>query len=344
MLINKKKFNSLIIKDTCLISDVIKNMNISFLKIVLVVNKKNLFRGIIEDGDIRRAFLSGYKINSPISKIINVRAFTVNDFFNSKLSEELNLNNHRNIPIIKNKRVIALYVRDRIKNSKKRTEDIVIMAGGFGKRLEPLTKNCPKILLRYKDQTILEHLISMIKKNNFTNVTLTVFYLKKLIQNFVKKNNSFNLNIKFLQENKPEGTIGSIGNLKNISDNFIVMNCDQLSDLNLKKLFLFHYKKKSLLTICAKTFKYSNPYGVINDKKKIFKGFIEKPTYQFKINAGIYVFNKKIISIIRKYNLKNFDKLLEILKKKKNNNIFIYDIKDNWLDLSAEKENLKSFH
>lgn len=344
MLINKKKLTNITIKDTCLISDVIKNMNISFLKIVLVVNKKNLFRGIIEDGDIRRAFLAGYKINSHISKIINSRAFTVNHFFNSKLSEEVNLNNHRNIPIIKNKRIIGLYVRDTIKNSKKRNEDIVIMAGGFGKRMQPLTKNSPKIMLRYKNQTILEHLISMIKKNNFTNVTFSVFYLKKLIKDFIKKNNSFGLNIKFLEEKKPEGTIGSIKNLKNVSDNFVVMNCDQLTNLNLKKLFLFHYKKKSLLTICVKNFKYLNPYGVINDKNKIFKGFKEKPTYQFKINAGIYIFNRKIISIIRKYNLKNFDKLLEILKKKRNNNIFVYDLKENWLDLSAEKENLNSFH
>lgn len=341
MLLNKKKLKSIIIRDDKNISDVIENLNKSGLKIALIIDKNNLFRGIIEDGDIRRAILLGYKKNSSINKIINTRPFVVSDFLYSTQDINSNLINYRNIPVIRNKKLIGLYVGNLDVKNKKIYENIVIMAGGYGKRLGGLTKSCPKILLKYKNQTILEHIIHMLKKNNCININLSVFYLKKLIKNFIKKNNSFGLNIKFLEEKKPLGTIGSIGNLKNVSKNFIVMNCDQLSDLDLNKLLHFHIKNKSLLTICTKTLQHVNPYGVISSYKSIFKNFEEKPITYYNINAGIYVFNKQLIHIIKKNKLKNFDNLIDFLKKKYKKT-FVYNIKDSWLDLSLEKENLSN--
>ena len=138
------------------------------------------------------------------------------------------------------------------------------------------------------------------------------------------------------------GTIGSIGLIKKISNNFIVLNCDVISDVKLPELLRFHKKNRSTLTIGVKHFQYKNPYGVIISKYNKFISFKEKPELNFTINAGIYVFNKKIISIINKFNLKNIEDLIVILKNK-NYKILTYPIIENWQDLGQDKENLKRY-
>ena len=138
------------------------------------------------------------------------------------------------------------------------------------------------------------------------------------------------------------GTIGSIGLIKKISNNFIVLNCDVISDVKLPELLRFHKKNRSTLTIGVKHFKYKNHYGVIISKYNKFISFKEMPELNFTINAGIYVFNKKIISIINKFNLKNIEDLIVILKNK-NYKILTYPIIENWQDLGQDKENLKRY-
>ena len=116
------------------------------------------------------------------------------------------------------------------------------MAGGFGKRLGDLTKKIPKPLLYYKNKTLIEHILEHLKKNNFYNIKISVFYLKNKIKDFVKKNKNFKLNIKFIEEKESLGTIGSLGLLKKISRDFIVLNCDAVTSVDLKNFLHFHKK------------------------------------------------------------------------------------------------------
>ena len=216
------------------------------------------------------------------------------------------------------------------------------MAGGYGKRLGVLTKNCPKALLKFNNKPLLEHILMNIKKNNFYNIQISVFFLKEMIKKFILKNDCFSLKIKFLEELTPMGTIGSIGLVKKISNNFLVVNCDTISDVDLSEMLRFHKKNKSILTIGVKHFQYKNPYGIVNSKNDKFISFEEKPEYNFSINTGIYVFNKKIISIINKLKLKNIEDLIMHLKNKKYR-ILTYQILENWNDLGQDKKSLKRY-
>ena len=139
------------------------------------------------------------------------------------------------------------------------------------------------------------------------------------------------------------GTIGSIGLIKKISNNFIVLNCDTISDLDLNELLKFHTKNKSTLTIGIKNLQYKNPYGVIISKKNRFISFDEKPEINFTINTGIYIFNKKIIPIINKFNLKNIEDLITTLNDR-NYKIFTYPIFEDWHDLGQDKKRLKRYN
>ena len=344
MLIDKNLLKQIILSETSTILEVINNLNKSELKIVLVEDKNKKFSGIINDGDIRRAFSKGYNINSTIRNIVNKKPFfvkTISDL-NSFSSKELNEFTH--IPIIKNKKIYSLYVQNTSSSiiKKNNKEHVVIMAGGYGARLGSLTKQCPKALLKFQNKPLLQYILEHIKRNNFYNIYISVFFLKRIIKKFIYSNNSFHLKIKFLEEKNPLGTIGSIRLIKKISTNFVVMNCDVISDINLNELIKFHKKNKSLLTIATKQFQYKNPYGVIVSQNNKFVSFKEKPEIDFSINAGIYVFNKKVIYIMNKLKINNIENLIMTLKNKKYR-IFTYPLIENWRDFGSDKNNLKKF-
>ena len=345
MLLNKIYLKKIIISQDSQILDAINNLNTSGLKIVLIVDKNKKFVGVVNDGDIRRAFLKGYDINSSIRNAVNKKPFFVKNIINLNSFSPTQLNEFSYIPLIKNNKISGLYAQN-INSSivkKNNKEHVVIMAGGYGKRLGALTKKCPKALLKFNNKPLLQHILEHVKKNNFCNVQISVFFLKKMIKNFISKKNNFSLRINFLQERIPMGTIGSIGLIKKISNNFIVLNCDVISDVDLNELLKFHKKNKSILTIGVKHFQYKNPYGVIFSKKNRLISFEEKPEVNFTINAGIYIFNKKIIPIINKFNLKKIDDLILSLSNK-NYKILTYPIFENWHDLGQDKQKLKRYN
>jgi dTDP-glucose pyrophosphorylase len=345
MLLDKSYLKKIIISQDSTILEAIKNLNASELKIGLIVDKNKKFIGVINDGDIRRAFSSGYNINSSIQNIVNKKPFFVKTILdlNNFPSKELNAFSH--IPIIKNKKIYGLYAQNINLNIIKKNikEHVVIMAGGYGKRLGKLTKKCPKALLKFNNKPLLQHILEYLKKNNFYNIQISVFFLKKMIKNFISKKNNFSLKVKFLEEKDPMGTIGSIGLIKSISDNFVVLNCDVISEVDLNELLKFHKKNKSILTIGVKHFQYKNPYGVIVSKNNRFISFEEKPEVNFTINTGIYIFNKKIIPIINKSNIKNIEDLITSLDNK-NYKILTYPIFENWYDLGQDKKRLKRYN
>lgn len=345
MLLKKNYLKKIIISQNSTILEAIKNLNASGLKVVLIIDKNKKFIGIVNDGDIRRAFTNGYNINSLIKHILNKKPFFVKSILDLNIYSSRELNAFSHIPIIKNNKIYGLYTKNIDSNiiEKPSKEHVVIMAGGYGKRLGALTKKCPKALLKFNNKPLLQHILEHVKKNNFQNILISVFFLKKMIKNFLSKKNSFSLKINFLEERNPMGTIGSIRLIKKISKNFIVLNCDVISDVNLNELLKFHKKNKPILTVGVKDFQYKNPYGVIISKKNRFVSFKEKPEVNFTINAGIYIFNKKIIPIINKFNLKNIEELITILKDK-NYKILTYPIFENWNDFGQDKKMLKKYN
>jgi dTDP-glucose pyrophosphorylase len=345
MLLDKNYLKKIIISQDSKILEAINNLNISGLKIVLVVDKNKKFVGVVNDGDIRRAFSNGYNINSSIRHVVNKKSFFVktildiNNFSPGKLAE------FSHIPVIRNNKIYGLYAQNINSNITEKTnkEHVVIMAGGYGRRLGSLTKYCPKALLKFNNKPLLQYILENIKTNNFSNIYISVFFLKRIIKKFIYRNNSFSLNVKFIEEKNPLGTIGSIRLIKKISRDFVVMNCDVISDVNLNELIKFHKKNKSLLTIATKQFQYKNPYGVIISRANKFLSFKEKPEIDFSINAGIYVFNKKVISIMNKLKINSIENLIMMLKNKKYR-IFTYPLIENWRDFGSDRNNLKKFN
>lgn len=339
-----KSFNwkDTIIQEDKKIKDVIKSLINSQLQICLIVDKNKKFVGTITDGDIRRAFLKGLNLSSPIKKIINKKCLVVRKNLKKKQIKELMLQNSINqIPIIdKSKKIIDLvtfknlYETPKIKNT-----IFVLMAGGFGKRLLPFTKNIPKAMIKVGSKTLMEHILNYSKNYSFDEYFLSVFHLKKKIINFFQKKENRHHKISFIKEDRPLGTIGSLFYFKNKKkfENIVVSNCDIITNIDYYELVKYHNELKSDITMVVKFNSQISKYGVVNTKKNIITSIKEKPERFELINLGIYVLNKKVLKYIKKEKM-DVTELIE----KNNLTTTVFPINTNFFDFGDKAVYLKN--
>lgn len=343
MFLSNKFLKSAIITKDSKIIDAIKSLNKSTIQIVLVEDRNKNFFGTITDGDIRRALVKGKNLNSKIDSIIKKNPYILEKKEDiNYVKNILNKKNIKHLPIIKNRKIIGVYSSILPVGKSKVIENrLIIMSGGFGRRLGNLTKKTPKGMLLYKNKPLLEHIILLAKENGIKNIYLSVYYLKKKIIKYFKNGKKFGLNIKYLREQRPLGTIGSIRYLKKEKKPFAVINCDVISNINFDEMFDFHKKSKSIITVGLKEFSYENPYGVIKNLRNKFLAFDEKPIINFKINAGVYIFNNKVIDIIKKNNIKDVHNLINFCQDKKFK-ISVFPIIEDWTDFGLAKKILRA--
>ena len=302
------------------ISDALKNLSVSKLKICIVIDRKKNFKGVLNDGDIRRALLQGENVNTKIDKIYNKKPFVLKENYNYLLaSKQLELRQIDQAPIIKNNRVIGI-----LSNKKILLENLkvpaVIMCGGLGKRLRPLTKQIPKALIKINKIPMLSIVINNLKKYGFNNFIFSTYHKSNLIKKYYKQGESRNIKIRYIREKTPLGTAGSLSLIKkDIKENFFLLtNCDVISDINYGNLINFHKKNNADLTIAAKKLFTENLYGEIKMKEGAVKHIYEKPKKEIIINSAIYVVNTKCINFLdynRRIDMNEF--IMKLIKKKK---------------------------
>ena len=261
------------------IESAINKMEMSEKKILLVISKKSKFIGTVTDGDFRRFFLMKNKnIKSPISLIANKNSTFIrnseiekkNKIKNIFLSKEVNY-----IPVLDNKDAPTgiLDRDDYFGFETKNNLPIIIMAGGFGKRLGSITKKIPKPAVQINGIPMINKLIQNLYKDNFKNFIISLFFKGNLIKNAVKKNFKINnfININYFKESRPLGTAGSIFKIIKkfkLSGPIMIINSDIMTNINFQDVFDFYKKNGSDHLICVKEIKTSVPYGVCKIKNK----------------------------------------------------------------------------
>ena len=209
------------------------------------------------------------------------------------------------------------------------------MAGGLGKRLRPYTNNCPKPMLEIGGKPMLEHIINNLKSQGFRKILISVNYLSENIISYFKTGKNFGVFIEYIKEEKPLGTIGSLGLFKDKSKKpVIIVNGDTLTNINLKEMLNFHLKNKSHATMAVKVMINSNPYGVVKSKGLIVESFEEKPVDKTYINAGVYIISNSVVSLIKKKSKIDAPKFLMHLKKKKKK-VIIFPAHEDWNEIGT---------
>ena len=206
------------------------------------------------------------------------------------------------IPIIdKDNVLVGLKTIQELTYNNKLDNPVFIMAGGFGKRLHPLTEDVPKPLLEVGGQPILETILSRFIKYGFHNFYISTYYEAHQIHEYFGDGSTLGVKINYVNEDKPLGTAGSIALLpENLPDlPILMMNGDVLTNVNFENLLNFHQKHDGVATLCIREYNIQIPFGVVDIEKQKAKKFLEKPVKKFFVNAGIYVFEKDMINRVK---------------------------------------------
>lgn len=312
------------------------------IKCLIVIDKKDNFIGTLSDGDIRNAILKNKKLTLKIDNIVNRNPcfFYEDNFQLDKIRKIIINGDFPYIPIInKNNKLINIIDPKSLGKEliqKKIDLPVVIMAGGKGTRLQPSTYILPKPLIPIKGKAIIEHIIHEFSNYGIHNYYVSINYKSIMIKAFFSELNG-DYKIKYITEKKPLGTAGSLKLLeKNKRKNFIVINCDTIIKTNFSEFIRFHKKNKNDISVISSINKLEIPYGVCEiDKNQKLKKIDEKPKVDFLANTGCYMINKKVIKLIPKNKYFDFTDLISLAIKKKYK-VGVYPINNNeWIDAGS---------
>jgi dTDP-glucose pyrophosphorylase/predicted transcriptional regulator len=339
---SEKLKKNLIINKKNSIRDAIIKLNKSGAQIIFILDDNKRYIGTITDGDIRRGFIKGKNMNSKVEEIAQKNSLTT--FENINREESLRImreNKISHLPVVnKNKILLGVHFQEKLLSIEEyeKSENVFIFAGGFGKRLRPHTFATPKPMLLLKNKPILEHIINRFKLQGYKNFIIATHYLGNKITNYFNKGKKLGVKIRYIKEKSPLGTAGSLASIGKLTSNpIIVTNGDVLADFDIEEMVSFHKKNKAFATMAVKNYEVKNPFGVIETKGINILDFKEKPIKQEYINAGIYIFDKKINKIISNRKKMDMQELFLQLKKKKLK-IIVYPIHENWIDIGRFKE------
>lgn len=306
-------------------------------KILFVVDKENRLLGSITDGDIRRSLLKNNSINKTIESVYepSPKFFYENSIDLKKLIE-LRKESIQVIPIVdQQKRIVDIFNYSLYKSYL--PVDTIIMAGGRGSRLAPLTNTKPKPLLEIGGKAIIEYNMDRIISYGVKNFWLSVNYLKEQIKSHFRNGND-QINIGYLEEEQPMGTIGSLTMMTNFEhEHLLITNSDILTNLDYEDFYLDFIENDADIAMVTIPYETVIPYGVVECKENKVLGIQEKPTYTHYSNAGIYLIKKKWINSIPKNQFYNATDLIEQVIQN-NGNVISYPFSGYWLDVGKPKD------
>lgn len=319
-------------------------LNDTSMRIVLITDASGVLVGTISDGDIRRGLLKGLNLASPIESIIQHDALVVPPELNRDTVVQLmTANKIQQIPMVDEQmHVVGLHLWDEISKPPKRSNMMVIMAGGKGTRLHPQTENCPKPMLLITGKPILEHIIDRAKVEGFSHFVLAIYHLGHMIEEYFGDGKRFDVEIEYIREESPLGTAGALSLLNPHPDSaFVVTNGDVISDIHYGELLDFHHRHRAMATMAVRVHEWQNPFGVVETQGIEIIGYEEKPISRSHINAGVYVIEPWAISLLTKSISCDMPTLFEKIQKNEKR-IVAYPIHEQWLDIGLPDELLKA--
>lgn len=309
---------------------------------LFVIDDSNKLIGSLTDGDIRRALINNLSIDAPIDEVMNKQPKFIR--LNSFTIEEIDLFKEKEIDLIPiiDKDGLLIKIVDLSKKKTVLPVDAFLLAGGEGKRLLPLTKEIPKPMLVVGEKPIIETNIDRLVSYGIDNISLSVNYLASVIENYFGNGHLKDLNLTYVRENSPLGTIGSITLCNSFAKNdILVMNSDLLTTIDFEDLYKTYKNSNADIIVACIPYQVSLPYGVIETNHSRVVSIKEKPTYTYYSNAGIYLFKKDLIKSIPVNEYYNATDLLED-SIKKGLNVINYPVLNYWLDIGKHDDFLKA--
>lgn len=338
-----RDFSKHIIKESATVKDALAQISsLGKYLTLFVTDNAGKLRGTLTDGDIRRGLLTGYQLSDPVSAFMNTHyrylrkgeynTETIRNFRKQllQLIPEIDAEGHiiRIINLAETQALLPV--------------DAVIMAGGKGERLFPLTQNTPKPLLKVGDKPIIEHNVDRLIRYGINNIHITIRYLGEQLENYFGDGSAKGISINYTKEDKPLGTIGALSLIDIYHhDTILLMNSDLLTNINLEDFYEAFRRQDADISVASVPYPVSIPYAVLETDEEDILSLKEKPTYTYYINAGIYLMKRSVIDLIPEGEVYNATDLVEKLIGQKRK-VTYFPLLGYWLDIGRHEDYRKA--
>lgn len=334
-------WRSIVLSPDDVMEKAIQALDREALKIVMVTDEQGRLLGTITDGDIRRALMRHMSMDARLEEVMR-KDPTIAHIKDGReaILVMMKTKDLLQVPIVDDAGcVVGLETLQHLIKKDRLDNPVFLMAGGFGKRLRPLTNDIPKPLLKIGSKPILETILNQFIESGFHNFYISTHYKAEMVQDHFGDGSKWGVRIRYVHEDEPLGTAGALGLLpEGLPDlPVMMMNGDLLTDVNYERLLDFHNTQGGIATVCVREYDFQVPYGVIKVEDQVIKSIVEKPVHMFFVNAGIYVLSQKLVKSVVGSNYLDMPHLLdEAVRSGKQVNSF--PIHEHWLDIGRMEE------
>lgn len=317
------------------VRDAIATIDRSRRQIALVADENGRLLATVTDGDVRRGILRGDDLDGSVSQVMHTSPTVVREGENDRevrrLIRERKL---QHVPVVDAEgRLIDLATVEELFGVAPRQTRVVLMAGGLGTRLRPLTEKIPKPMLPVGGKPLLEQILGVFVDQGFQHISISVNYRKEMVQDHFGDGSKFGVDIDYIEEDEPMGTAGALSLLQQKPDRpFIVMNGDLLVSLRFDRLLKFHKETSAVGTMVVREYEYQVPYGVVRAEGDLMTGIEEKPTERYFVNGGIYVLSPEALDAIEPGKPLDMPTMLTNLKDD-GERVAVFPMSEYWRDI-----------
>lgn len=310
--------------------------------ILFVVDGEDKLVGSLTDGDVRRGLLRDLTLTSKVEEFIQpYPKYVFKNHTDINEIIKLRTSNYRIIPVLNEQRIVINVINFRFFKSFLPI-DVVIMAGGRGERLKPLTDTTPKPLLKIGDKPIIEHNIDRLSSYGIHNFWISIRYLGEQIQEHLKDGATKNISARYIKEEQALGTIGAARQIDNFEHNYVLItNSDILSNIDYEDFFLHFLQSGADLSVATIPYDVNIPYAVMETENGYVVSLKEKPTYTYYSNGGIYLVKKDLLQYIPRNAQFNATDFMELLITKQYK-VHSYPLRSYWLDIGKHEDFIKA--
>lgn len=312
------------------------------IQIALVADEQGCLLGTVTDGDIRRGLLKGIGLDDAVGSIMHVNPTTApSGTPRNELLSLMAAKSVKQIPLVDQSGLLTGVEGLDDLLSKPRTKDnvAIILAGGQGVRLRPLTNDLPKPLVRVGGIPVLERIVHRLRDHGFNRIFISINYLGEQIENHFGDGRGLGMSIQYLRESEPLGSAGPLGLLAGkLESPCLVINGDLVTEVNFEQMLTFHIKGDFDFTIGVTQYPLQIPFGEVITENELVVEFREKPTEIRLINAGVYVLNPNVASLVPKDEYHGMNQLMDQLLSDHDSQIGAFPIHEYWKDIGTHSE------
>ncbi len=335
-----KDVEKVLIGPEATIRDAVARIDAGAVQVAIVVDAGRRLLGLVTDGDVRRGLLAGRGLDEPVTRIMNARPCTLPaGVSRDEVLRVMRARTIHQIPLVDDAgRLAGLRVLDELLGEPARDNRVVLLAGGRGRRLMPLTDTVPKPLLPVGDRPILQRLVESCRDHGFTRIALAVNYRADMVRAHFGDGARFGVSIEYLEEDEPRGTAGCLSLLRERPDApFFVLNGDLLTTVHLGHLLDFHVQHGAAATMCVREHETVVQYGVVTFDGHRLVRLEEKPRRREFVNAGIYVLDPSVVEMVPARGVYDMTDALGALCEA-GREVAVFPIREYWLDIGRHPD------